>query len=55
MSQAAKTSKVPTLENGATQLILELSDADVSMDKIIRLVEMSPSIAAKLVSSANSE
>ncbi len=54
MSQAAMTSKIPTLENSATKLLIELSDADVSMDMIVQLVEMSPSIAAKLVSSANS-
>ncbi len=49
-----KRSKVPTLETGAAKLLLKLSDADVSMDKIIELVEMSPSIAARLVVSANS-
>ncbi len=54
MSQPAITSKIPTLESGAMKLLLELSDADVSMDKIVRLVEMSPSIAARLVASANS-
>ncbi len=52
--QDEKRNKVPTLESGAAKLLLKLSDADVSMDKIIELVEMSPSIAARLVVSANS-
>ncbi len=49
-----KRQKVPTLESGAAKLLLELTDANVSMDKIIRLVEMSPSIAARLVAISNS-
>ena len=50
----AASHKIPTLESGAARLLLELSDADVSIDKVIELVQMSPSIAAKLVSCANS-
>ncbi len=49
-----KRQKVPTLESGAAKLLLELTDANVNMDKIIRLVEMSPSIAARLVAISNS-
>ena len=49
-----KSQKVPTLESGAALLLLELSSADASMGKIVQLVEMSPAIAAKLVSCANS-
>ncbi len=52
--QTERRNKVPTLESGAAKLLLELSDANVSMDKIIRLVEMSPSIAARLVAISNS-
>ena len=54
MRPAITSRKIPTLESGAARLLLELSDADVSMDKVIELVQMSPSIAAKLVSCANS-
>lgn len=54
MLQKERRNKVPTLESGAAKLLLELTDANVSMDKIIRLVEMSPSIAARLVAIANS-
>lgn len=49
-----KSQKVPTLESGAALLLIELSNADVSMGKVVQLVEMSPAIAAKLVSCANS-
>ncbi len=52
--QNTRRNKVPTLESGAAKLLLELTDANVSMDKIIRLVEMSPSIAARLVAISNS-
>ena len=54
MQQAIASRKIPTLESGAARLLLELSDADVSMGKVIELVEMSPSIAARLISCANS-
>jgi HD-like signal output (HDOD) protein len=46
--------KVPMLESGAALLLLELSDADASIGKIVHLAEMSPAIAAKLLSCANS-
>ncbi|MEO1321261.1 MAG: HDOD domain-containing protein, partial [Pseudomonadota bacterium] len=51
---ATKTSRIPTLENGAAQLLLEIADGDVDMDRIVQLVQISPSIAAKLLSTANS-
>lgn len=54
MQQALTSRKIPTLESGAARLLLELSDADVSIGKVIELVQMSPSIAAKLISCANS-
>ena len=52
--EAIKSQKVPTLESGATLLLLELSSADACMGKIVQLVEMSPAIAAKPISCANS-
>jgi HD-like signal output (HDOD) protein len=52
--QLVKSRKVPTLESGAALLLLELSDADVSIGRVVQLVEMSPAIAAKLISCANS-
>ncbi|MEO0345567.1 MAG: HDOD domain-containing protein [Pseudomonadota bacterium] len=51
---ATKTNRIPTLENGAAQLLLEIADGDVDMDRIVQLVQISPSIAAKLLSTANS-
>lgn len=54
MRRAITSHKIPTLESGAARLLLELSDADISIDNVIELVQMSPSIAAKLVSCANS-
>lgn len=54
MANAAKTNRVPTLETGAAQLLLEIADGDVSMDKIVELVQISPSIAARLLATANS-
>lgn len=54
MASAAKTNRVPTLETGAAQLLLEIADSDVSMDRIVQLVQVSPSIAARLLATANS-
>ncbi len=54
VSPLRKSSKIPTLEAGAADLLLELSDEDVSISRIVELVRMSPSIAARLVATANS-
>ena len=49
-----KKDRLPTLETGAAQLLMEIADAEVSMDRIVQLVEVSPSIAARLLAMANS-
>ncbi len=55
MPQAVNRPKrLPTLETGAAQLLMEVADAEVSMDKIVQLVQISPSIAARLLAMANS-
>lgn len=55
MPQArTKTNRLPTLETGAAQLLMEVADAEVSMNRIVQLVQISPSIAARLLAMANS-